>query len=125
MSTLTPYLCVGDGRAALAWYADALGADVVGEPILMDDGRVGHAQLSFGGATAYLAEPFPDIGVEPPDGQRGSAVTLHLSVDDCRAAVETARAAGAVVDREPDVTEHGTVAVLRDPFGHRWMLEQG
>jgi uncharacterized glyoxalase superfamily protein PhnB len=26
---LTPYLCVEDGRAALAWYAEALGARVV------------------------------------------------------------------------------------------------
>lgn len=122
--SIIPYLCVPDGREALTWYADALGAQVVGEPIVMDDGSVGHAELSLAGATAYLAEPFPGIGVEAPDRSRGSAVSLHLSVSDCRAAVETARAAGAVIDREPETTDHGTVAVLRDPFGHRWMLNQ-
>jgi PhnB protein len=30
MSELTPYLCVGDARAAMEWYADVLGAEVIG-----------------------------------------------------------------------------------------------
>ena len=31
---LVPYLVVRDARAAMAWYADALGAQVVGERVL-------------------------------------------------------------------------------------------
>ena len=50
MSELTPYICVSDSRAAIAWYRDVLGAEVTVEPIVMDDGAVGHCELSVGGA---------------------------------------------------------------------------
>ena len=43
--SVTPYLAVTDARAALDWYVEALGAQVLGEPIVMPDGRVGHAEL--------------------------------------------------------------------------------
>jgi uncharacterized glyoxalase superfamily protein PhnB len=55
----------------------------------------------------------------------GSPVTLHLTVRDVDALIEAARAAGAVADRGPeDNPPIGRVAVLRDPFGHRWFLNQ-
>ena len=47
-----PYLTVGDARAAIAWYRDALGAELLGDPIVMDDGRIGHA--CFGEAIALV-----------------------------------------------------------------------
>jgi uncharacterized glyoxalase superfamily protein PhnB len=31
---------------------------------------------------------------------------------------------GAIREREPKTTPHGRIAVIRDPFGHRWMLNQ-
>ncbi|QZY28205.1 VOC family protein [Nocardioides coralli] len=63
MSGLTPYLCVGDARAAIAWYVDAVAAAV--------------------------------------------------------------EAAGITLDRGPEDTgPAGRVAVFRDPFGHRWFLDQ-
>src|SRR6202035_3931016 len=49
-AAITPYIAVPDARAALAWYAEALGARVSGEPIVMPDGRIGHAELDLGGA---------------------------------------------------------------------------
>jgi PhnB protein len=33
-------------------------------------------------------------------------------------------AGGAVLDRGPEDTGVGRVAVFRDPFGHRWFLNQ-
>jgi PhnB protein len=56
MSELTPYLCVGDRRAALEWY-DVLGAEVVVEPIVMDDGRIGHVEMAVDGAKWMMADP--------------------------------------------------------------------
>ena len=44
-AALIPYLAVRDARAAIAWYTDALGAQVVGDPYVMDDDRIGHAEL--------------------------------------------------------------------------------
>ena len=46
--SLVPYLAVADGRRALEWYVDVLGARRRGEPIIMPDGRLGHAELDLG-----------------------------------------------------------------------------
>ena len=58
MSELTPYICVADARAAIDWYADALGAEVVYEPIVMDDGKIGHGELAVGGARWMMSDEF-------------------------------------------------------------------
>lgn len=122
---LTPYLCVDDARAAIEWYGEALGAAVVVEPTVMDDGRVGHVELAVGEGRWMMSDPFPDIAVEPPARGRGAAVTLHLSVADCDAAAARVVAAGAVLDRGPEEAgPAGRVAVFHDPFGHRWFLNQ-
>ena len=125
MSELTPYLCVTDARAAVAWYVDVLGAEVTYEPIVMGDGRIGHVELAVGGAGWMMSEEFPDSGVAAPDPGRGSAVSLHLAVDDVAALCERVVAAGTTLDRGPeDSPPAGRVAVFRDPFGHRWFLNQ-
>ncbi len=41
MTELTPYLCVAGAERAIAWYVEVPGAEVVHEPIVMPDGRVG------------------------------------------------------------------------------------
>ncbi len=58
MGELTPYLCVADSRAAIAWYADVLGAVVVREPIVMPDGRVGHVELAADGGRWMMSDAF-------------------------------------------------------------------
>jgi PhnB protein len=125
MGELTPYLCVTDSRAAIEWYVGALGAEVTTEPIVMDDGRVGHCELAVGGARWMMADEHPEIHVEAPDPARGAAVTLHLTVDDCDAVAARVRQHGASLDRGPeDSPPVGRVAVFRDPFGHRWFVNQ-
>lgn len=124
MNELTPYLCVGDARSAMEWYAEVLGAHVTLEPILMDDGRVGHVEMAVAGARWMMADPFPEVGVDAPDPHRGAAVTLHLDVSDVDAMSERLTSSGTVLDRVPEDTPYGRVAVFRDPFGHRWMLNQ-
>ncbi|CDO09714.1 glyoxalase [Mycolicibacterium cosmeticum] len=116
-----PYLAVTDARAALDWYAGALGAELVGAPVVMADGRIGHAELSVAGATVYLADEYPDLGLRAPAAQSVS-VSLLLQVADTDATLGRARARGARVQREP-YEEHGSRnAAIVDPFGHRWML---
>jgi len=122
MAQLTPYLTVRDARAATAWYAEALGAHVVGEPYVMDDDRIGHAELDLGGAPLYLADEYPELGLAGPDPGRVS-VTLHLAVPDVDAAVDRAAEAGATVERPPSDGPEGRTGVVVDPFGHRWMLQ--
>lgn len=121
-SALTPYLTVADARAAIEWYVDALGAQPVGESISMPDGRIGHAELTIAGARVFLADEHPEIGVAAPTPGTGAAVSLHLEVPDVDAVVARAAAARAGVEREPSDNPYGRVGVIRDPFGHRWML---
>ena len=118
---LTPYICTPDARAALAWYAEAFGAVTTFEPMIMDDGRVGHSEFEVAGARVMMSDPHLEIQVVPPPAE-GSPVTLQLDIDDCDAWVERARQAGATIDREPSDQPYGRGAVLRDPFGHPWML---
>lgn len=122
-SPLTPYLAVADARAALSWYATALDAVQTVDPVVMPDGRVGHAELTIRGARMMLADEHPELGCPAPTAE-GSPVTLHLEVGDVDAQVARLRAAGAQVDREPEDTPAGRIAVIRDPFSHRWMLNQ-
>ncbi|HZP29781.1 MAG TPA: VOC family protein [Acidimicrobiia bacterium] len=117
-----PYLAVADGRRALDWYVDVLGARRRGEPIVMDDGRIGHAELELAGGVVYLAEPFPEIGHAAPR-PGGTPVSLVLEVADVDRTVAAAVAAGAELTR-PVGEGHGSRnATIVDPFGHRWMLQ--
>jgi uncharacterized glyoxalase superfamily protein PhnB len=102
-----------------------LGADVVYAPIEMPDGRIGHVELAVGDARWMMAEEFEEAGVAAPDTSRGSAVSLHLTVDDVDAMADRVTASGTPMDRGPeDSGPAGRVAVFRDPFGHRWFLNQ-
>lgn len=120
-SAVVAYLAVPDARAAIAWYVDALGAVQVGEPIVMDDGRIGHAELALAGGVFYLADEYPEIGLKAPAPQANS-VSLMLEVPDTDATLERARMLGAQVQREPYENYGSRNAAIIDPFGHRWML---
>lgn len=125
MNQLTPYLCVTDARAAIEWYVSALGAEVTYEPIVMDDGRVGHCELAIGEARWMMSDQFASAGVVAPDPARGAAVSLHLTVTDVDAAAARVVATGTAMERGPeDSPPAGRVAVFVDPFGHRWFLNQ-
>jgi uncharacterized glyoxalase superfamily protein PhnB len=119
--TLAPYLAVADGRAAIHWYVDVFGARQRGEPYVMPDGTIGHAELAIGDAVLMLSEGSGYAPVRPPSGGPVSH-SVHAQVEDVDATVERARSAGATVEREPGDQPYGRVAVVVDPFGHRWML---
>jgi PhnB protein len=121
---VVPYLIVADATAALEFYATGLGA-VEDHRLTMPDGKVGHAELRFGGRRVYVADEFPTEGQVAPQPGTRSPVGLVLHVDDVDGAVQRARAAGATIDR--DVVEEvfgARSAWLSDPFGHRWNLQQ-
>jgi uncharacterized glyoxalase superfamily protein PhnB len=120
--TLTPYLCVTDSRAAIEWYRKVFDATVRGQPYVMDDGRIGHVELIIKDSLLMMADPFPEVCVEPPDPSSGAPVSLHVEVLDCDAVAAAAVRNGAKLDRAPESTDHGRSATFHDPFGHRWMI---
>lgn len=119
---ITPYLAVRGARSALDWYQQALGARLHGEPIVMGDGRIGHSEFDIGGATLFLSEEHPELGVAAPSPGAGASVTLYLEVADVDAALGRAVTAGARLDRPAADYPYGRNGVIRDPFGHRWMI---
>jgi uncharacterized glyoxalase superfamily protein PhnB len=116
-----PYLSVANARAALAWYTNAFDAVVVGEPIVMDDGRIGHAEIMIADGVLYLADEYPEKGLKAPAPESVS-VSLMLHVTDTDAALGRARENGATVEREIYENYGTRNATIIDPFGHRWML---
>lgn len=116
------YLCVQDAARAIDFYVGAFGATEkfrLTEP----SGRVGHAELDFGGTTVMLCDEYPEYGLRGPQPGAPSSVTIHLHVDDADAAIERAVAAGARLDRPPSDAFYGERGgSVFDPFGHRWLI---
>jgi uncharacterized glyoxalase superfamily protein PhnB len=128
MDTLTdeiriiPYLMVDDARAAIDFYVEVFGAERVGYPIVMDDGRIGHAELRFGASTLYLADDFPEHDDLGPRARGGTTAMFHVRVPDADETYAHALAAGATAER-PVANQHGSrMGSLFDPFGHRWSV---
>jgi PhnB protein len=120
---ITPYLCVAGAVDAIAWYADVLGA-VETIRYTGDDGRIGHAEISIGGATVMLSDEHPEFGVTSPTTLGGTPVSLHVTVPDVDAVHERAVAAGARIERPPRDEAYGARSfTMDDPFGHRWMIQ--
>jgi uncharacterized glyoxalase superfamily protein PhnB len=119
---LFAYLGVKDAAKAIEFYQQAFGATEKYR-LVEPSGRIGHAELNFGGATLMLADEFPEYGFHGPDKLGGTAVTLHLHVDDADEIIRRAVAAGAKLEREPKNQFYGERSgTIIDPFGHRWNI---
>jgi predicted enzyme related to lactoylglutathione lyase len=120
---LTAHLAVPDAAAALDFYADVFGGVRRGEPIVMPDGRIGHAEIALGGTVLMLADEFPELGLRAPAPDAVS-VSLRLEVPDPDAVVERAVARGARLDRPVSDSPYGRGGAITDPSGHRWMVSR-
>ena len=119
---LFAYLHLENAAEAIEFYKKAFGAKEkfrLSEP----SGRIGHAELDFGGTTVMISDEFPEYGIKGPRALGGSAVSIHIHVDDADEVVRRAAAAGAKVEMEPQDQFYGERSgVVRDPFGHRWNI---
>src|SRR5205085_10421833 len=113
--SLTPYLIVRDGAAAIAFYEKALGARL---RLKLDapGGRIGHAALEIGDSVVMLADEHPEIGARGPQAFGGSPVGLQLYIEEVDAVVARAVAAGATlahpVENKLYGDRMGTIAAL-------------
>jgi len=124
MSTITPYLCVDDCAAALAFYAAAFGAT---ETMRLTDpqGKIGHAEIELGDSRLMLSDEFPDWGALSPKTLGGAACAIHVSVDNADDAVARAVAAGATIVQPVQDQFYGERSgQVLDPFGHKWGIAQ-
>jgi PhnB protein len=117
-----PYLRVHSTAEAIEFYGRAFGAQELFR-LTAPGGRIGHAQLKFGPATVMLGDEYPEHGVRGPRSLGGTTVAIHLHVSDVDRAFEQAVNAGASVVMTLKNQFWGErMAIVRDPFGHEWLL---
>ena len=121
-TSLTPFLVVDGGAAAIDFYTGVFGARVVSR---MDgpDGILAHAELDLGHGRLQLSDPQPSFDLVAPGGGGWVDHSTVLYCHDVDAVVARAVEAGATL-REPVSTfvtgdRYGSII---DPFGHRWAV---
>lgn len=124
---VAPYLTVSPAAAAIAFYAAAFGAVQKALMPSLDGVRIMHCELEINGGAVMLADMFPEFGkTRVPMPNDPATVTVSLEFATGAQVDETyarATALGATGESAPMNTFWGTrLAILRDPFGHRWML---
>ncbi|HMK90090.1 MAG TPA: VOC family protein [Methylocystis sp.] len=124
---VAPYLTVSPAAAAIAFYTAVFGAKQRALMPAVDGLRIAHCELLINGGSVMLADAFPELGATRPP-LPAEPVTMSVSLEcDLPKDVEEicARAAGfgAKIETQPTNSFWGTrFATLRDPFGHRWIL---
>ncbi|MFC7928006.1 VOC family protein [Streptomyces cinereoruber] len=106
---------------AIDFYKRAFGAEELFR-IDGEDGGILHAEISVQGSTLMLGDA--DSGFfGAPNALGGTTVALHVFVHDVDALTRRAVEAGAELVRPPADQFHGDrTSIVKDPFGHVWVL---
>jgi PhnB protein len=117
------YLRVRNAAEAIDFYQRAFGATEKFRLLERPSGRIGHAELDFGGSTLMLSDEYPESNLLGPQPESPASVSIHLHVDDADAAIARAVDAGATLERAASDAFYGERGgSVFDPYGHRWML---
>jgi len=120
--TVTAYLSVEGGLAAIEFYKKAFGAREVSRRVT-PNGRLIHGQLEIGNSMLFLSDVFPDSDTAAPSSIGTTTVTLHIYTEDVDALWDRAVAAGAKVSIPLENQYWGErYGKLVDPFGHQWTV---
>ncbi|NLY95692.1 MAG: VOC family protein [Myxococcales bacterium] len=112
--SITPYLVVSDGDAAIRFYEKAFGAQT---RLRVEDERgvIRHAELDVGDSVVMLSEA--------TDEWKPTSSMICLYVEDCDTTFQRAVDAGAEVIRGLEDHFYGDRAgMIRDPFGQYWSI---
>ncbi len=119
---LFAYIHVKAADDAIRFYTSVFGATEKFR-LVEPDGRIGHAELDFGGATLMISEEYAELGIQGPPAGAATAVTLHLHVDNCDEVIARAVQAGATLEMPAQNHFYGERSgSFRDPSGHRWSI---
>jgi len=114
-----------DPRTAVDWLENAFGFERT--MLISDkDGRLSHAEMRYGDGYIMLGAEWAEFIASPASvgGKNTQAIHVHLA-DDIDAHCERARAAGAVILKEPADEFYGDRTYrARDPEGHVWTFGQ-
>lgn len=120
-ASIIPNLSVRNGREAVTFYQAAFGATVDFQ-VGADDGPI-FAALRIMGARVFVADASPEYGNLSPDQLGGTSVRVNLLAPDPDAVHARAVAAGATeISPVRDEEAGPRMGVVRDPFGHTWLI---
>jgi len=118
---IAPMLSVRRGKAAVEFYVQAFGAQVLSR-IEAPDGAV-VAELAVGSSRFWVADESPEHKNFSPETLGGGTARMVMVVDDPDAVFQRAVGAGAVVVHPVADQPYGwRVGRLVDPFGHHWEI---
>ena len=122
MHTVTPHLVCAGAAEAIEFYQTAFGATELSR-VPGANGKLMHASVRIGDSVVMLNEEMPEWGAFGPKSLKGSAVTIHLYVENADAVFEQAVAAGAKITMPLDDMFWGDrYGKVEDPFGHQWSI---
>jgi len=123
-----------DPARAIDWLGRALGFELQIK-VEGEDGGIVHSELVFGGGLIMVNDEARDRAKaayrQSPRAVGGrNTQALMVIVDDCKAAYERARVAGATITSEPAVSDYGEdywadlSCGIEDVGGHHWWITQ-
>ncbi|MFO0972883.1 MAG: VOC family protein [Phycisphaerae bacterium] len=121
---VTPHLVVRDAAAAIEFYRKAFGAEELYRMPGPDGKSLWHAEVQIGDCRIMLCDEMPQMQHWVSPAQlKGTAVGLHLYVEDCDAVFNRAVAAGCKPMMPlTDMFWGDRYGSVVDPFGHVWSV---
>jgi uncharacterized glyoxalase superfamily protein PhnB len=117
-----PYLRLQGAAEAIEFYRKAFGATELLR-LTEPGGRIGHAEIKVGGTVLMLSDEYPEHGIRGPVTLGGTTFAMHLHCSNVDALIERAVQAGATLVRPAEDQFYGERSgMIRDPFGHEWLL---
>jgi len=126
---ISPMLAVSDGSAAVEFYKEAFGAELLWK---LGDGADIVAGMTIGGSEFFLAHESPEYGTRAPSSTGFTTVRIELFVDDPETVHKRAVQAGATERNPVEHYEYATTGPkpihkmlqgsVIDPFGHVWLI---
>jgi PhnB protein len=115
-----PHAMVTDAAAAIEFYKSAFGALELFR-LALPNGHIIHAELKIEDSVFMVGEASPPFS--SPSAANPSSAGLHVYVKDVDAVSEQAVAAGAEILQPAQNMFYGDrQTMLRDPFGHIWVV---
>ncbi|MDX1966920.1 MAG: VOC family protein [Planctomycetaceae bacterium] len=123
---LIPHLVCDPCTAALEFYKQAFGAELISCVPAPLGGKIMHAEMRIDGRPVFLVDDFPEMcggKSMTPKALGGTPVTIHRFVTDVDAAVQRAVDAGATILMPvQDMFWGDRYGVVTDPYGHNWSI---
>ena len=120
--SVTPSLIVSNAAEAIEFYKKAFNANEIYK-FPTPDGKILHAMIQIGDSFVMMSDEFPTMGMKSPATLGGTAVTLHLYVEDSDKIFKQAVDAGAVITMPiMDSFWGDRFGTVMDPYGHSWAI---